>query len=124
MSRDFTYIDDLVKGVFLLLNEIPKLGQIQNLQVDKIDSKSPVAPFRVVNIGNSKPSKLLDFIEAIEKSVGIKAIKNLRPMQAGDVPATWADTSLLEQLTGYCPDTDIKDGVESFVHWFRDYYAL
>ena len=71
------------------------------------DSKSYVAPFRVVNIGNSKPVQLLSFISAIEKSIGIETMKNLQPMQAGDVPATWADTSLLEELTGYAPNTDL-----------------
>ena len=89
-----------------------------------IDSKSDVAPFRVVNIGNSKPKKLLDFIKAIEKSVGVKAVKNLLPLQTGDVPSTWADTSLLERLTGYRPATDVETGVQKFVSWYRNYYNV
>lgn len=116
MSRDFTYIDDLIGGMRLLINSIPRATY------DSGDRQSEVAPFRVVNIGNSKPVKLLDFIEAIEKSVGIKAVKNFMPMQAGDVAATWADTSLLEALTGYKPNTAIDVGVENFVNWYREYY--
>ena len=92
--------------------------------MDCADSKSHVAPFRVVNIGNSKPHQLLDFIRAIEESLGTQAIKNLMPMQAGDVPATWADTSLLEMLTGYVPTTDIATGVQNFVGWYREYYNV
>ena len=88
------------------------------------DSKSKVAPFRVVNIGNSKPAKLLEFITAIEESIGRKATKNFMPMQAGDVPATWADTALLEMLTGYVPTTDIATGVQNFIGWYREYYNV
>ena len=88
-----------------------------------IDNKSSVAPFRVVNIV-SKPEKLTDFIEAIEKATGVKAIKNLVPMQAGDVQATWADSSLLKNLTGYSPNTDICKGVENFVNWYRNHYKV
>ena len=90
----------------------------------KLDSKSDVAPFRVVNIGNSQPSQLLDFITAIEKSTGVESVKNFLPMQAGDVPATWADTSLLEQLTGYKPNTDLVTGVQNFVTWYRSFYNV
>jgi UDP-glucuronate 4-epimerase len=124
MSRDFTYIDDLVHGVRLLMDAIPDGGNRLGEKVDTIDSKSEVAPFRVVNIGNSQPSQLLDFIIAIEKSVGIKAVKNFMPMQAGDVPATWADTSLLEELTGYKPRTDLVTGVQNFVTWYRAFYNV
>ena len=124
MRRDFTYIDDLVEGMRLLIDAIPDAS---NSLVDNsgiLDSKSYVAPFRVVNIGNSKPTHLLDFVGAFEKSIGIKAVKNLMPMQAGDVPATWADTSLLEELTGYKPNTDIPTGVQEFVAWYREYYNV
>ena len=89
-----------------------------------MDSKSPVAPFRVVNIGNSQPSQLLDFITAIEKIIGIEAVKNFMPMQAGDVPATWENISLLEKLTGYKPNTDLITGVQEFVTWYRTYYII
>jgi UDP-glucuronate 4-epimerase len=124
MSRDFTYIDDLVNGIRLLIDAIPEVSAVNSSKSDPIDSKSEIAPFRVVNIGNSSPKKLLDFIEAIEKATGTRAVRNLMPMQAGDVPATWADTSLLENLTGYRPQTDLRDGVDSFVNWYREYYNV
>ena len=124
MSRDFTYVDDLVSAMRLLIDVIPGVEKSSKENSDEIDSKSPVAPFRVVNIGNSQPAKLLDFISAIEKSVGIKALKNLMPMQAGDVPATWADASLLKRLTDFQCDTDISVGVHKFVSWYRDYYKV
>lgn len=124
MSRDFTYIDDLVNGMHLLMDAIPGDTDLVEENASKMDSKSRVAPLRVVNIGNSQPLKLLDFIEAIEKSTGIEAVKNLMPMQAGDVPATWADTTLLEKLTGYKPNTDLVTGVQAFVTWYRTYYNV
>ena len=124
MSRDFTYIDDLVNGMRLLADAIPSVEYRPNAYEYAEDSLSKVAPFRVVNIGNSEPAKLLDFIAAIEKSIGIEALKNFMPMQAGDVPATWADTSLLEILTGYAPVTDVATGVKLFVNWYREYYDV
>ena len=124
MSRDFTYVDDLVYGMRFLMDAIPGHSDYSEKNAGKIDSKSKVAPFRVVNIGNSQPSKLLDFIEAIENAIGIQAVQNLMPMQAGDVPATWADTSLLTDLTGYKPNTEIATGVQSFVSWYREYYCV
>ena len=123
MSRDFTYIDDLVHGMRLLMDATPKDICLSGENAVKIDSKSEVAPFRVVNIGNSQPSKLLDFIVAIENSIGIEAVKNLMPMQAGDVPSTWADTSLLTELTNYKPSTDISVGVQNFVNWYQEYFS-
>jgi UDP-glucuronate 4-epimerase len=77
----------------------------------------------VVNIGNSDKVRLLDFVDAIEAELGIKAIRNYVPMQMGDVPATWADSSLLQRLTEYRPQTDFRDGIRHFVAWFRDYHA-
>ena len=124
MSRDFTYIDDLVNGMRFLIDAIPEYADKRTAKVDGVDSKSHVAPFRVVNIGNSRPSQLLDFIYAIEDSIGLKAVKNMMPMQAGDVPKTWADTTLLECLTGYKPTTEISAGVKSFVDWYREYYNV
>ena len=124
MSRDFTYIDDLVHGMRLLIDAIPDDSNILDSSATKIDSKSRVAPFRVVNIGNSQPSKLMDFIIAIERAIGRTAVKNLMPMQAGDVPATWADTSLLSELTGFKPRTDLTTGVRNFVEWYRAYYNV
>lgn len=122
MSRDFTYIDDLINGMRLLIDEIPGATKRLPGNSDVVDSKSQVAPFRVANIGNSQPAQLLDFIGAVEKSTGIQAVKNFMPMQAGDVPATWADTSLLAGLTGYKPNTDLITGVQKFVGWYRKYY--
>lgn len=122
MYRDFTYVDDLVNAISLLMNVAPKL-HIEKSQIE-FDSLSPVAPFRVVNIGNSDKVKLLDFISAIEDVLNKKAVRNYMPMQQGDVPATWADTSLLHALTGYRPSTNFRDGIERFVEWYRDYYKL
>ena len=124
MSRDFTYIDDLVSAIRLLMDTIPSQSDDKAESRLSIDSQSPVAPFRLVNIGNSQPEQLTDFIRAIEKSLGIVAEKNFMPIQPGDVPATWADTSLLELLTGYRQKTNIKIGVARFVEWYKDYYSI
>ncbi|MFT4149111.1 MAG: NAD-dependent epimerase/dehydratase family protein [Paracoccaceae bacterium] len=118
MWRDFTYVDDLVRGIRLLIDAVPQ-GP-----VSPADSLSPAAPFRVVNIGNSQKIRLLDFVEAIEAEVGRPAIRNLMPMQQGDVPATWADATLLHDLTGYAPATPVREGVARFVRWYRDYYRV
>jgi UDP-glucuronate 4-epimerase len=118
MYRDFTYVDDLVRGIRLLLDAAP--GGPETAVAG--DSLSPAAPWRVVNIGNSQKVRLLDFIEAIEDTLGMPAVRNHMPMQMGDVPATWADATLLQDLTGYRPQTDFRDGVARFVAWFRDYY--
>ena len=120
MYRDFTYIDDIVKGIIALTTVPPK----EEKNIDKNDSLSPVAPFRIVNIGNSNQVKLLDFIEAIENYLGKKAIRNYMPMQQGDVSATWANTDLLKKLTGYAPKTDIKEGVKKFIDWYLSYYKI
>ncbi|PLW77797.1 NAD-dependent epimerase/dehydratase family protein [Cohaesibacter celericrescens] len=121
MWRDFTYVIDLVRGIRLLMDVVPALPAGRGSIIEG-DSLSPVAPFRIVNIGNSNKVRLLDFIEAIEQSLGKKAIRNLMDMQQGDVPATWADSSLLHAMTGYRPKTGINEGIEAFVRWFRDYY--
>ena len=124
MSRDFTYIDDLVNGMRLLIDSIPGHSKDITDKSCASDSKSAVAPYRVVNIGNSNPEKLTDFIDAIEKAVGLEANKNFMPMQAGDVPATWADASLFEYLTGYKLQTKLSAGVQKFVNWYRNYYEV
>ena len=121
MYRDFTYIDDLVRGIRLLIDAAPQ--RPADGGVPEGDSLSPVAPYRVVNIGNSDKVRLLDFVDAIEECLGKKAIRNYMPMQMGDVPATWADASLLQSLTGYKPQTDFRDGIARFVEWYRDYYG-
>lgn len=121
MYRDFTYVDDLVRGIRLLMDAVP-VRPTDGI-VPAGDSLSPVAPYRVVNIGNSDKVRLLDFIDAIEESLGQKAIRNYMPMQMGDVPATWANAELLKTLTGYKPQTDFRDGIDRFVVWFREYYG-
>ncbi|KUF12444.1 GDP-mannose 4,6-dehydratase [Pseudoponticoccus marisrubri] len=123
MQRDFTYVTDLVRAVRLLMTDaVPQTPA--DGQVPEGDSLSPVAPFRVVNIGNSRSVRLMEFIEAIEAALGVKAERNYMDMQPGDVPATWADATLLERLTGYRPQTDIREGVAEFVRWYRDYYKV
>ena len=122
MRRDFTYVTDLVEAILLLVDAVPDHLTQQGMFAG--DSLSPVAPYRVVNIGNSDTVPLLDFIKAIEDATGVVAEKNLLPMQPGDVPATWADASLLKALTGYVPKTSVRDGVASFVAWYRDYYKI
>lgn len=120
MWRDFTYVSDLVRGIALLLNTAPSAVNANPSILN--DSLSSVAPWRVVNIGNSQKVRLLDFVEAIEDSLNKKAIRNYMDMQPGDVPATWADASLLNKLTGYKPKTDFKHGVKQFVEWYREFY--
>lgn len=119
MYRDFTYVGDLVRGIRLLIDAIPV--RPKDGKVPEGDSLSPVAPWRVVNIGNSTSVKLTDFIDAIEDCLGVKTTRNLMPMQPGDVPRTWADASLLQRLTGYRPETDVRTGIQRFVDWYRGY---
>ena len=123
MYRDFTYVDDLVNGIRLLIDAVPvRPNSPEN--IPEGDSLSPVAPFRIVNIGNSDKVRLLDFVDAIEECLGKKAIRNYMPMQTGDVPATWANADLLKTLTGYKPNTDFKEGIQRFVDWFREYQKV
>jgi len=118
MSRDFTYVSDLVEAIRLLIEAAPERSK----DIAPTDSLSPVAPWRAVNVGNSEPVKLMDFIAAIEKATGKTAKLNMMDMQAGDVPTTWANAQLLKDLTGYQPQTSVAQGVEEFVRWYRDYY--
>ena len=122
MFRDFTYVADLVQAIRLLIDTPPPLPHTAEPIAG--DTLSPVAPWRVVNIGNSDKVKLLDFVDAIEQALGRKAQRTYLPMQAGDVPATWADANLLRALTGYAPKTDVKDGIAAFVAWYREYYNV
>jgi UDP-glucuronate 4-epimerase len=122
MYRDFTYVADLVQAIRLLIDTPPPLPH--TVEPISGDNLSPVAPWRVVNIGNSDKVKLLDFVDAIEQALGRKAQRIYLPMQPGDVPATWADASLLRALTGYAPKTDVKDGIAAFVAWYREYYRV
>ena len=119
MQRDFTYIDDIVEGVVRVIDN-PPTG---NPNWDGKPSES-IAPYKVYNIGNGSPVKLMDFIEAIEEILGKKAKKNLLPMQPGDVPSTWADTTNLEKDFGYKPFTPIKEGIEKFIKWYKEFYEI
>jgi UDP-glucuronate 4-epimerase len=120
MRRDFTYVDDLVEAIVRLIERAPREGE----PVGTMDSLSPVAPYRVVNIGAGRPLGLLDFIDAVERSLGVPVKRRLLEMQKGDVPATFASPDLLERLIGYKPSTGIEEGVKAFVEWYRGFYAV
>ena len=119
MYRDFTYIDDIVDGIYKLISKVPNTKQFRKI---KNDSLSSVAPFRILNIGNTKKVYLLDFINALEKELGKKAIRNYMPLQKGDVKITLSDTTLLKKLTGYNPKTNYKTGIKKFLKWYLFYY--
>ncbi|MDN3668110.1 NAD-dependent epimerase [Echinicola jeungdonensis] len=120
MQRDFTFIDDIVEGIVSVIDNPPKGNPDWNGEAP--DPSSAKAPYKIYNIGNSNPVKLMDFIETIENNLGIKAKKELLPIQPGDVPSTYADTSELENDLGYKPETSIDQGVKEFVKWYRDFY--
>ena len=122
MVRDFTYIDDIVESLVRVLDKpaLPDPG----FDPANPDPATSWAPHRVFNIGNSNPTPLLEYIEAIETALGITAEKQLLPMQPGDVPATAADTSALEAWTGFRPNTSVRDGVARFVAWYRQFYGV
>ncbi|MCL1629178.1 SDR family NAD(P)-dependent oxidoreductase [Roseibaca sp. V10] len=120
MFRDFTYVTDLVRGIRGLIDAVPG-GPDTAVEGDSL---SPVAPWRVVNIGNSDKVRLEDFIDALERELGQKAIRNYMDMQLGDVPATWANADLLQRLTGYKPQTGIDKGIAGFVDWYKDYFRV
>lgn len=122
-ARDFTYVTDLVRGIRLLVDTPPVQPESPE-EITEGDSLSPVAPYRVVNIGNGAKVPLMDFIAAIEDALGVTLEKNFVEMQQGDVPETWADSNLLQKLTGYRPQTDFRTGVHHFVKWYRDYYGV
>ena len=122
MRRDFTYIDDIVEGIIRVIDHPPQ-GNPQ-WTGSKPDPSCSKAPYKVYNIGNSAPVELMDFIEAIEKTLGKKAKKNMLPIQAGDVPATWAEVSDLIEDLGYQPNTPIQDGIERFIAWYKEFYKI
>ncbi len=124
MQRDFTYIDDLVMGIAQLVDAIPPLPEARDDEGIDGDSLSPVAPWRVVNIGNGQPVALMDYIKALENALGITAQMNMMEMQKGDVPATLASHDLLHALTGFAPSVSVETGVARFVEWYRDYYHV
>ncbi len=118
MSRDFTYIDDLVESIVRLIPLAPVATGIPG------DTLSPAAPFRMVNIGGGMPTGLMDYVTALEDALGMEAIKTWLPMQDGDVPATFASADLLEALIGYKPSTPVSVGVPAFVAWYRNHYGV
>lgn len=120
MQRDFTYIDDIITGVAHVLKKLPE-GDI-NWTGNKPNPASSTAPYRLYNIGNSKPVQLMDFICEIERALNKKAIKNFMPMQQGDVPITYADVSDLIKDFDYKPNTSIQKGVAKFIEWYKSYY--
>jgi UDP-glucuronate 4-epimerase len=117
MSRDFTYIDDLVDSIIDLSAVVPSEAN----RVETVDTLSHQAPFRVVNIGGGQPVGLLDFVETIEKIMGRPAKKKMLPMQKGDVPRTFASPDLLVALTGRKPEIELEQGVRAFVEWFVEH---
>jgi UDP-glucuronate 4-epimerase len=122
MERDFTYVDDIVEGIFKLLMKEPA-GNPHWSASDPDPSSSP-APYHIFNIGNSKPVRLMDFIHAIEASLGKKAIIEFQPMQAGDVKRTWADVEQLREQTGYTPSCSTEKGILNFISWYKQYYQI
>ncbi len=120
MSRDFTYIDDIVEGVVRVMDN-PAKGNPE-WSGDSPDPASSYADYRIYNIGNNDPVKLIDFVNAIENAVGKKAKINLMPMQPGDVQSTFADVSELESAVGFKPSTSLQDGINVFIDWYKDYY--
>ena len=125
MSRDFTFIDDLVESIVRLADRPPARPEArEGLAVIPDDTLSPVAPYRLVNVGGGSPSGLMDYVAALEAALGMEAKKRFLPMQDGDVPATWASAELLEALIDYRPSTPVPAGVARFVDWYRGYYGV
>ena len=121
MSRDFTFIDDVVDAILTVLDR-PAASDPTWTGTPATPGRSS-APFRLYNVGNGSPVKLLDFIRALERSLGVKAVLDLQPMQPGDVPATWADTSALQAATGWSSQTSVEQGIDAFVAWYRTHYT-
>ena len=122
MRRDFTYIDDIVEGVIRVLDRPPQADPDFDRQTP--DPAGSWAPYRIFNIGNNQPVELMAYIEALERALGKKATKNFLPMQDGDVPATYADTSELNRATGFSPRMSLDEGVRNFVDWYRSYLRV
>jgi UDP-glucuronate 4-epimerase len=120
--RDFTYIDDIVEGVIRVLDRTPAANP--DWSGEAPDSATSSAPYRLYNIGNHRPVELLHYIKVLEDCLGRKAQMNLLPLQAGDVPDTYADVQDLVRDTGYKPDTSVEEGIASFVDWYRSYYSI
>ncbi len=123
MMRDFTYIDDIVEGVVRVTDHPAVVDESWNAMNPSSDG-SGVAPYRVFNIGRGKPVDLMDFIATLEKHIGKKAVRNMMPMQAGDVEGTWCDVAALNKAVGYEPKVSLDEGLEKTVAWFREYYRI
>ncbi len=121
MLRDFTYVDDIVSGIAMLIPKIPEGNP--EWSGDTPDPATSFAPYKLHNIGNNNPVTLMEFIEAIENALGKKAIKNFMPLQDGDVPKTYADVQALEDEIGFRPNTSIQQGIKNFVVWYKEYYG-
>jgi UDP-glucuronate 4-epimerase len=119
MLRDFTYIDDIVEGIIRVIDNPAKMNE----KWDNVDPSTSSAPYKVYNIGNNNPVKLMDFIEAIENKLGKKIEKNMMPLQAGDVPATYADVSDLVEDLDYKPATPVQDGINNFIDWYLEFFG-
>lgn len=121
MTRDFTYIDDIIESLIRLIKKVPTIDK--NFNYLQPNPSTSWAPYKIFNIGNSNPTHLMDYVEAIENATGLKAKKNFLPMQPGDVENTSADTSNLEDWINFKPNTSITKGVEEFVRWYKEYYG-
>jgi UDP-glucuronate 4-epimerase len=121
-TRDFTYVDDIVEGVIRASDDIAQPNPDWDSAAP--DPATSNAPYRLFNIGNNAPVKLGDYIEAIEEALGMEAVKELKPLQLGDVPDTYADVTALQAAVGYKPNTPVKEGVRACVEWYREYYQL
>lgn len=122
MQRDFTYIDDIVEGILRIQDVIP--SRQENWSVEEGSPANSSAPYRIYNIGHGSPVKLMEYIEALEESLGVEAKKNFMPMQPGDVYATYADTEDLFKAIDYRPQVKVKEGVQAFVDWYKSYYQI
>ena len=122
MSRDFTYIGDIITGIKRVLKSPAQPNS--DWSGENPDPSSSVAPYKIYNIGNGSPVGLMKFIETLEEIIGKKSEKRFMPMQPGDVVSTWADTSALEKVTGYSPGAPLKDGVKKFVNWYKEFYKI
>ena len=123
MMRDFTYIDDIVEGVIRIIDNPYQIRDPTWSGSTPKPNSSP-NPYKIYNIGNQSPVKLMDFIQAIEKSLGKQAVKNMLPLQAGDVPSTFAEVSDLVSDLNYKPDTSIEYGIEQFINWYKSYFRV
>jgi UDP-glucuronate 4-epimerase len=121
MERDFTYVDDIIEGIYKLINKIPKENKDWDEQKDSISES--FAPYKIYNIGNNSPVKLMEFINTLEEKIGKEAEKIYMEMQPGDVLRTYADTSDLEKEINFKPSTKLADGLEKFVEWYKEYYG-